>query len=111
MLDRIEQARPEKSAIVIVLRNLQMTGPEFEGLLQDRDGFLEGMNAGERAEEFDALRSGLAGDVDAGEFLAGGDHQIGECLVVQQACVVSRLDVLDEPVFGQEGFDFACRFE
>ncbi len=36
----------------------------------------------------------------------GRDHQIGERLVVLQVLVVTRLDVLDEPVLRQECIDF-----
>ena len=64
------------------------------------------VDAGERAVEFDAFGARLAGDVDAGEFVVERDHQVGEGLVVEQPGVVLRLDVLDQPVFGQQRFDF-----
>ena len=84
-----------------------MTGAEFERLLQQRDGFLKCVDAGERAVQFDAFLARLAGDEDAGEFVTGGDHQVGKGFVIEQPRVVLRLDVLDQPVLGQQGFDFA----
>ena len=36
-----------------------------------------------------------------------GDHQVGERLVVFEVFVVTRLDVFDESVFGQQCVDFA----
>lgn len=88
-----------------------MTGAEFESLLEHGDGFFEGVDAGEGAVEFDAFGAGFSGDVYAGEFVAGGDHEIGEGFVVEQAGVVSGLDVFDEAVFSQEGFDFGVGLE
>ena len=105
LVDRVEQARAEEPPAVVVLADVQVAGAELERLLQQRDRFLELVDAGERAVELHALGARLAGDVDAGEILVGRHHQVRERLVVEQPGVVLRLDVLDQPVLGQQGFD------
>jgi hypothetical protein len=45
--------------------------------------------------------------LDAGKILAGDDLQIREGLVVLEVDVELRLDVFDEPIFEEQGVDFA----
>ena len=103
----MEQAGPEPPPARVVLLDVQRAGAELEDLLQDVDGAAEALGPRERAVELDAAVERLAGEVDAGEVLAGGDLQVGEGLVVLEVAVVLRLDVLDEPGFDQQGVDLA----
>ena len=105
--DRIKQAWPEKPPVAIRLMNFQVTGAKLERPLQKRDRFFQRINTRKRPIKFNPLRARLAGDEHSREFIPRGDHQVGECLVIQQPCVVLRLDVLDEPIFGQQRLDFA----
>ena len=61
--------------------------------------------------ELDARVPGLAGEVDPGKVLAGGDLKIGEGLVVLEVVVVLGLDVLDQPGFHQQRIDLAVGHE
>ena len=83
MLDGVEQAWAEEAAAVIVFADLEVAGAELECFLEERDGFLQGIDAGEGAVEFDAFGTGFAGDVDAGKFIAGGDHEVGVRFVIK----------------------------
>ena len=71
------------------------------------DRAAEALGPRERAVELDAAVERLAGEVDAGEVLAGGDLQVGKRLVVLEVAVVLGLDVLDQPGFHQQGVDLA----
>ena len=107
LLDRVEQARAKEPAAGVVFADVEVAGAEFERLLEQRHRLLQRVDAGERPVKFHPLLARLAGDVHAGELFVGRDHQVGEGLVVEQPGVVARLDVLDEPVFGQQRLDFA----
>ena len=48
--------------------------------------------------------------LDTRKVFVGGDHQVGEGLVVFEVFVVTWLDVFDESVFGQQRVDFAVAF-
>ena len=107
LVDRVEQAGAEPSPAGIVLLDVQRAGAELEDPLEDLDGAAEALGPRERAVELDAAVERLAGEVDAGEVLAGRDLQVGEGLVVLEVAVVLGLDVLDQPGFHQQGVDLA----
>lgn len=106
LFDCVEQTGTKEAALVVGFADLKMTGAEFEGLLEMGNGLFELIDAGEGAEELDAFGAGCAGDVYAWEFVAGGDHEIGIGFAIDQAGVVFGVEVFDEAVFGEEGFDF-----
>jgi hypothetical protein len=107
LIDRIEQAWPEKAAIRICFQDFQVAGPELKRALQMLNCFLELIDARKRPVQLDSIRFWLTRDVDSRILLAGGDHQIRKGLVIQEPGIESRLDVFDEPIFGQQSFDFA----
>ena len=111
LIDGIEKAGAEEFLARIGFEYLQVAGAKFEGPLEVLDSFFELINAGEWAIEFDAFGAGDAGDVDAGIIIVERDHQVGVGLVIDEANIKARLDVLDEAVFREERFDFAIGLE
>ena len=107
LVDRVEQAGAEPAPAGVALLDVERAGAELEDLLEHLDRPAEALGAGERAVELHAAVERLAGEVDAGEVLAGRDLEVRERLVVLEVLVVLRLDVLDQPGFHQEGVDLA----
>ncbi len=102
----------ETSASVRPLSSMSsVAGAELEDLLQHLHRPAQAAGAGKRAVQLDAPRLRLAGELDAGKVLAGGDLKIGERLVVFQVLVVLGLHVLDQPGFDQQGVDFALALQ
>ncbi len=111
MADGVEQAGAEEAFALVLFENFEVAGAELEDALEVLDGIFEGGGAGEGAVEFGAGGGGLAGDEDAGVIVAGGDFEVGEGFVIEEAGVEAGLDVLDEAVFDEEGFDFGIAGE
>src|SRR5262249_31003627 len=111
LVDRVEKAGSEPSPAGVVLLDVERAGAELEDLLEDLDRAAEALGPGERAIQLNVAVERLAGEVDAGEALAGGDLEVGERLVVLQLGVVPRLDVLDEPGFHEQRVDLAFGLE
>ena len=91
--------------------DVQRAGAELEDLLQHLHRAAQAAGAGERPVELRAPLVRLAGELDAGKILAGGDLQVRKRLVVLQVLVVLGLDVLDQPGFDQQGVDLALGLE
>ncbi len=106
MADGVEEAGAEEFFAGVFLEDFEMAGAEFEDALEMLDGIFEGGGGGEGAGAFGAGGGGLAGDEDAGVIVAGGDFEIGVGFVVEEAGVEAGLDVFNEAVFDEEGFDF-----
>src|SRR5262249_8269985 len=75
LVDRVEQAGSEPSPARVVLLDVQRAGAELEDLLEDVQGPAEALGPRERTVQLDAAVERLAGEVDPGEVLAGGDLQ------------------------------------
>ena len=71
LVDRVQQAGAEPAPARVVLLDVQRAGAELEDPLQHLDRAAQALGPGERAVELDAAVERLAGEVDAGEVLAG----------------------------------------
>ncbi len=80
---------------------------ELEEPLQHIHRVLQALGTGERTVEPHTTAARRAGELDAWIVLTHADLQVGKRLVVLQADVEARLNVLDEPGFQQQGIDFA----
>ena len=107
LVDRMQQARAEPAPARVALFNIKRAGAEFEDSLEHLNGPSEALGAGEGAVELDASVERLAGEVHSWKIFARGDLEVGERLVVLEALIVLRLDVLDESGFHQEGVHLA----
>lgn len=105
LVDGVEEAGSEEAFFGVILADSEVAGAELEGFLEDVEGLFELVGAGEGAVEFSVFGWGLSGDVDAGVVICGGDDEVREGFVVELAGVELGLDVFDEAVFGEEGFD------
>ena len=107
LADAVQQARPKPTPAVVVGADVQRTGAELEEALQHLHRLPQRAGAGERAVELDAAPPRRPRELDAREFFAYSDLQIGKCLVVLQLDVETRLHVLDEPRFEKQGVHLA----
>lgn len=106
LADGVEEAGAEEAFAIIFFEDFEVAGAELEDALEVLDSFFKGVAAGEGAVEFGAGVGGLAGDVDAGIIVTRGDFKIGVGFIIEEPGVEAGLNVFDEAVFGEEGFDF-----
>ena len=91
----------------IVFFDIQRAGSELEDPLHDLQCAAQLPGAGKGPEQLCPFDFRGPCHLDTGKVLVGGDHQVGEGLVVLEVFVVTRLDVFNESVFGQQRVDFA----
>ena len=107
LADAVQQAGAEPAPAVVVGADVQRAGAELEEALQHLHRLPQGAGAGERAVELDALSPRRPRELDARKFFSYADLQIGKGLVVLQLDVETRLHVLDEPRFEEQGVHLA----
>ncbi len=106
LLDTVQNAGAKEPAFRVVFADVQLAGSELEDFLQDYEHLSEVFGPGEGSEQPASAMAGLAGDIDPRKIVAGGDFEVGKCLVVHEVGVVRRPDVLDQAGLLEHRIDF-----
>ena len=102
-LDLVEQARPRAA-----FEHRVRAGAQQERALQRVDGAADRAGRSERSVIFALARARAAMLEDAGRGVVGGQHDVGERLVVPHQHVKARPQALDQIGFKQQRFGFGA---
>src|SRR5437660_12085332 len=102
-MDAVQNARTEPAPARIVLLNIQRTRSKFKDALEDINGQAQTFGAGERHIELDATAARRSRKLDAREIFPDANLQIRKRLIILQVDVKTRLNILHQPGFHEQG--------
>jgi len=106
LLNTVQKAWPEESALFVILLNVQFTGAKSEYFLEYDQNIPKVFRAGKRPEQSGAVRSRFSCNINTRVIFAFCDLQIGKRFIINKVGVIRWTDVFDQPGFCEHGFDF-----